>query len=66
MEKMRKKRYEEREKRLVLANFMEMVKKKFPFSTTKNVQMTWKEMNFIQLSSDENSRNDQGKRHLFF
>jgi hypothetical protein len=41
MEKMRKKRYEEREKWLVFANFMEMVKKKFPFSTTKNVQMTW-------------------------
>ncbi|EFX68341.1 hypothetical protein DAPPUDRAFT_114656 [Daphnia pulex] len=45
LEKMRKRRYEEREKRLVFTNFLEMVKKTFPYSTTKDVLMTWEEMN---------------------
>ncbi|EFX68350.1 hypothetical protein DAPPUDRAFT_260259 [Daphnia pulex] len=42
---MRKRRYKEREKRLVFTNFLEMVKKTFPYSTTKDVLMTWEEMN---------------------
>jgi hypothetical protein len=41
---MRKKRYDERKKRLEFATFMENVKRTFPFSTTKNVQLTRKEM----------------------
>jgi hypothetical protein len=41
---MRKKRYEDREKRLGFINFMESVKQTFPYSTTRDVFMTREEM----------------------